>query len=250
MNPPDSKNGEKPAAEEASGAKVEAPRGGKIHTPASTVATSKPKDATGAEAAVKPEVEKTPPVATETPASAPQTPGATTATKSSDGAPPPPPVPGWLHQTATWSSHHIGANARRIWSRRGAPAVLFGLALIVLGATLDSLTSMKIPIIAIGVVLFVFGILGPRLRMRFGLRLEDEGLDISMQLGVAARPEFVAGPKHDALPPPVAPAPADRIEAPAPEAVPEVLESTAETISFDAELIRAAALKADRESSS
>ncbi len=162
------------------------------------------------------------------------------------GTPPPPPVPGWMHQSARWSSFHIGASARRIWGRPGAPSVLFGAALILAGALLDGISAIRVPMIAVGVILFVLGILGPRLRMRFGLRLEEEGLDVSMQLGIAARPAYESDPKPPALPPPAEPHPVDRDDKAPVEGAPEVLESTAETIAFDAEPIRAAAIKAER----
>ncbi|MGB3099285.1 MAG: hypothetical protein WBB30_08345, partial [Solirubrobacterales bacterium] len=87
-----------------------------------------------------------------------------------------------------------------------------------------------------GVALIAIGVLGPRLRINIGLRWEPEGADISLNLGVDARPDRLpAGDTNVTL-----------AEGAAPEETPAI-ESNAETVEFSAEAVREALAKADNE---
>lgn len=151
--------------------------------------------------------------------------------------PPPPPLPGWIVSTARWVSFHLAATVRRVWARRGAPCVIFGVALV--GTALVGVpgSTWTLSIFAVGVVLIAIGLLGSRLRIVLGMRWQPEGLAVDFNLGVDARTDRPLGeaigagieggtaqspPAGDSRP---APSVAEEIE---------VLEGVAETMEFSA----------------
>jgi hypothetical protein len=151
---------------------------------------------------------------------------------------PPPPLPGWIVSTARWTSFHLAATVRRVWARRGAPCVIFGVALMGTALVVAPNSTWTLPIFGIGAVLIAIGLLGPRLRIILGMRWQPEGLAINFNLGVDARTDRplgettgagVEGGSAESLPAsgnqPGPPSVAEEIE---------VLEGVAETMEFSA----------------
>ncbi len=155
--------------------------------------------------------------------------------ESREHPPPPPPLPGWIVSTARWARFHLAATAHRVWSRRGAPSVIFGAALVATALLIVPGSTWTLSIFGLGAALIAIGLLGSRLRIVLGMKWQPEGLNVNFDLGVDARAERppAAAPGAGSRPGLILPASAAAESAPPSVAEEiEVLEGVAETIEF------------------
>ncbi len=156
--------------------------------------------------------------------------------ESREQSPPPPPLPGWIVSTARWTRFHLAATGRRVWSRRGAPSVIFGVALVATALLVVPGSTWTLSIFVLGAALTAIGLLGSRLRVALGMKWQAEGLNIDFNLGVDARADRSAGdaPGAGAGSGLILPASATESAPPSVAEEIEVLEGVAETMEFSA----------------
>lgn len=152
--------------------------------------------------------------------------------------PPPPPLPGSIVSTARWISFHLAATVRRVWTRPGAPCVIFGVALVGTALVVVPSSTWTLSIFAAGAVLMAIGLLGSRLRIVLGMKWQPEGLAINFDLGVDARtgsaPEDTTGEGVASGSAQSLAASDNQPGAPSVSEEIEVLEGVAETMEFSA----------------
>jgi len=145
---------------------------------------------------------------------------------------------------------HVERGADAAWhalsTRRGLRIGLLGLALVLLGVLyLGGDSAWTVPLVVIGAVMILIGLLGPRLSGRFSLEWGAEGTVIEFRTEVTPP---TPAPRILAPPFPFAPDPPQ-----VPQKVPsaQVIEGEGETIEFDVAQLRAllAAERLDRDES-
>jgi hypothetical protein len=115
----------------------------------------------------------------------------------------------------------IAAGWRELRERRALRVTLAGIALVVFALYLGGGSALTVPLLVIGGVLVLAGLLGPRLSGRLVVEWGPQGTTIDFHTDVASAPpaEVTAAP---------APAAIDR-----PAAAPMVIEARGETIEIE-----------------
>ena len=130
------------------------------------------------------------------------------------------------------AGHGVISALGDLWNRRGVEATLGGVIALAAAIWLGGGSALTVPLVVLGVVLLLVGILGRRLRGRIALEWGPSGASFDFTAAIAPPGRTVV---------PDAPSRAAAIAAPPAEEPEdaEVVESTGETIEFDVSALRA-----------
>ena len=146
---------------------------------------------------------------------------------------PSPPPPANEPSPIERAGHGVVSALGDLWSRRGVEATIGGVLALAAAVWLGGGSALTVPLVVLGVVLLLVGILGRRLRGRVSLEWGPSGasFDFSAAIAPPGRTRVPDAPSRAgaALPAPPAEEPEDA----------EVVESTGETIELEVESLRA-----------
>ncbi len=146
---------------------------------------------------------------------------------------PPPPAQPAGPTPMERAGHGVISALGDLWNRRGVEATLGGVIALAAAIWLGGGSALTVPLVVLGVVLLLVGILGRRLRGRVALEWGPSGASFDFTAAIAP-------PGRTVVPDAPSRAAAAIIAPPAEEPEDaEVVESTGETIEFDVSALRA-----------